>query len=60
MQIKLINKLKIEEIQNGRRINTDRLTFSKFEAKYSLYTGKHFQLTEHNLLTVITKTLSYD
>ena len=35
MQIKLINKPKIEEIQNGRRINTDNLNFFKFETKYS-------------------------
>ena len=46
MQIKLINKLKIEEIQNGRLINTDNLTFSKIETKYShvVYQNKAYKM----------------
>ena len=46
MQIKLINKLKIEEIQNGCHINTDNLTFSKFETKYShvVYQNKAYKM----------------
>ena len=52
MQIKLINKPKIEEIQNGRRINTDNLNFFKFETKYShvVYQNKAYKMLNAYLI----------